>query len=248
MVDVLISGLDERIEGKYHKSDSLKSPVALILHPTPAESGGNMDTRVVYIIFQAFVKKGFSVLCVNFPEHNKLHNKMHVRPHDKTYELNIAAAALDWLQSENSTASAVWSVGFSFGAWVTTQLLMRRPEVDDFVIVSLPANRYDFSFLYPCPSSGLIVHGEQDSIVPVESIIKFINTVHKQKGVEFVCNVIPKADHFFRGKLNKLEECLLEYIDSKLNKEKPIKIKIDRRKISMRHLQKDKLKEHEKCG
>ena len=243
MADILISGLDKRIEGKYHRSESSKAPVALVLHPTPSESGGNMDTRVIHTLFHSFVKKGFSVLCINFPDQNK----SQARVHDKTYELNIAAAALDWLQAENPTASAVWIVGFSFGAWVTTQLLMRRPEVDDFVIVSLPANRYDFSFLYPCPSSGLILHGEQDSIVPAESIIKFINTVHKQKGVEFVCNIIPKADHFFRGKLDKLEEYILEYIDSKTNKEKPVKIKIDRRKVSMRHLHKEVLAETEEC-
>lgn len=239
MTDVIISGLDERIDGKYHKNEFSKSPIALLLHPSPTESS-SMDNKVIYTIFHSFVKKGFSVLCINFPDHNK----PQLRTNDKANELNIAAAALDWLQAENPTAGAVWLVGFSFGAWVTTQLLMRRPEVDDFVIVSLPANRYDFSFLYPCPSSGLIIHGEQDSIVPVESIIKFSNTVHKQKGVEFSCNIIPKADHFFRDRLDDLREAIFEYIDSKMNKEKPVKVKIDRRKINMRHLTKEKTIEH----
>ena len=46
------------------------------------------------------------------------------------------------------------------------QLLMRRPEIHGFLSIALPANMYDFSFLAPCPSSGLIVHGGNDSLVP----------------------------------------------------------------------------------
>ena len=49
------------------------------------------------------------------------------------------------------------------------QLLMRRPEIQGFICASLPANMYDFSFLAPCPSSGLIVHGEQDTVTPHRS-------------------------------------------------------------------------------
>ena len=58
---------------------------------------------------------------------------------------------------------ACWVAGFSFGAWIGMQLLMRRPEVEGFISIAPPANLYDFSFLAPCPSSGLIVHGEKDA-------------------------------------------------------------------------------------
>jgi alpha/beta superfamily hydrolase len=46
------------------------------------------------------------------------------------------------------------------------QLLMRRPEIEGFISIAPPANLYDFSFLAPCPSSGLIVHGDKDAVVP----------------------------------------------------------------------------------
>ena len=55
------------------------------------------------------------------------------------------------------------------------QLLMRRPEIVGFMCASLPANMYDFSFLAPCPASGLIVHGEQDTVSPPESVVKLVN-------------------------------------------------------------------------
>ena len=45
------------------------------------------------------------------------------------------------------------------------QLLMRRPETDGFISVSPPSNMYDFSFLAPCPASGLFLHGTADTVV-----------------------------------------------------------------------------------
>ena len=74
-------------------------------------------------------------------------------------ELSDAAAALDWLQALNPDARGCWIAGFSFGAWIGMQLLMRRPEVEGFISIAAPENLYDFSFLAPCPSSGLIIHG-----------------------------------------------------------------------------------------
>ena len=47
---------------------------------------------------------------------------------------------------------------------------MRRPEIAGFVAVSPPANLYDFSFLAPCPASGLIIQGTDDKIVEAEQV------------------------------------------------------------------------------
>jgi alpha/beta superfamily hydrolase len=228
---VLISGLDSRIEGKYHKDERAKSPVVLILHPSPLQSSG-FDAKLGQSIFQCFVKKGFSVLRTYINNPGRHSNK----PESQANELITAACALDWLHTENPTSSSVWVVGFSFGAWVTSQLLMRRPEIEHFVAISLPAHKHDFGFLHPCPTSGLILHGEQDSIVPSEHIINFVNTVHKQKGVEFVCNIIPKADHFFREKLEELNSHIAAYIDLKLDNEKQVSRKTPDRRKNARHV------------
>ena len=83
-------------------------------------------------------------------------------------ELSDAAAALDWAQTINPEARACWIAGFSFGAWIGMQLLMRRPEIEGFISVAPPANLYDFSFLAPCPSSGLIIHGDKERVAPAE--------------------------------------------------------------------------------
>ena len=69
-------------------------------------------------------------------------------------ELSDDASALDWMQTVNPNASGCWIGGYSFGAWIGMQLLMRRPEIDGFIAVSPPAGSLDFSFLGPMPGLG----------------------------------------------------------------------------------------------
>ena len=61
------------------------------------------------------------------------------------------------------------------------QLLMRRPEISGFISVSPPANTYDFSFLAPCPSSGLIINGSLDRLVPPSDIKNLSDKLKLQK-------------------------------------------------------------------
>jgi pimeloyl-ACP methyl ester carboxylesterase len=98
-------------------------------------------------------------------------------------ELSDAAAALDWVQTVHPDARACWIAGFSFGAWIGMQLLMRRPEVEGFISVAPPANLHDFSFLAPCPSSGLIIHGENDKVVPQKDVQTLVDKLKTQKGI-----------------------------------------------------------------
>ena len=45
------------------------------------------------------------------------------------------------------------------------QLIMRRPEVNNFIAVSPHPNVYDFSVLAPCPTSGQVIYSENDELV-----------------------------------------------------------------------------------
>src|SRR3546814_762012 len=165
MPDVIISGPEGRIEGRYYPAKMPNAPIALLLHPHP-QHGGTMNNKVVYQLFHMFVRKGFATLRFNFRGVGRSQGSF-----DRGEgELSDAASALDWLQSYNQDAPACWIAGFSFGSWIGMQLLMRRPEITGFITISPPANMYDFSFLAPCPASGLIVHGEDDDIVPPASV------------------------------------------------------------------------------
>jgi alpha/beta superfamily hydrolase len=77
------------------------------------------------------------------------------------------------------------------------QLLMRRPEIEAFISVAPPANQYDFTFLAPCPSSGLVLQGDQDPLVPMEAVQKLVHKLAHQRDIKIDFRKIPGADHFF---------------------------------------------------
>ena len=127
-------------------------------------------------------------------------------------ELADAAAALDWLERENFDNSQCWVSGFSFGSLIAMQLLMRRPEINRFIAISPQPNVYDFSFLSPCPSSGLMVYGKKDELVPFEFIKDLDNKLSAQKGIKVEFQTISEANHFFTKSESELNKCLNKYI------------------------------------
>ena len=142
MAEVFFNGVAGRLEGRFHRSENPRAPLVLVLHPNPAQ-GGTMNNRVTYAVFQAFVNMGFSVLRFNFRGVGRSQGEFE----DGPGELSDATIALDWLQAQNPDARQCWIAGYSFGAWIGLQLLMRRPDINNFIAVSPPANEKDFSFL-----------------------------------------------------------------------------------------------------
>ena len=167
MPDVIINGPEGRIEARYHHARGGTAPMAVVLHPHPLH-GGTMNNKVVYTLYQTFVRRGFSTLRFNFRGVGRSQGVFE----NGAGELADAASALDWLQAYNREAKICWIAGISFGAWISMQLLMRRPEISGFISVAPLAKHYDFSFLAPCPASGLFVNGEKDTVTAPEAVNK----------------------------------------------------------------------------
>ena len=165
IIEIFIPGPAGRLEAKYYKSKKNTSPIALILQPHP-QYGGTMNNKVVVDAFHTFMDNNFSVCRVNFRGVGKSDGEFD----NGQGELADAAATLDWLEKENFESSQCWISGFSFGSLIAMQLLMRRPEINRFVSISPQPNVYDFSFLSPCPASGLVICGKKDELVPQEYI------------------------------------------------------------------------------
>ncbi|MEO1225840.1 MAG: alpha/beta hydrolase [Pseudomonadota bacterium] len=217
MPEVIFNGPDGRLEGRYQHGKQPGAPVALLLHPHP-EHGGTMNNKIVYVLFQAFARRGFSTMRFNFRGVGRSQGAF-----DRGEgELSDAASALDWLQTYNPNAAGCWVGGFSFGAWIGMQLLMRRPEIDGFLSIAPPANMFDFSFLAPCPSSGLIVNGSNDDIVTPESVEKLVAKLSLQKDIVIDHRVIESANHFFHGKIDTLVDTIDSYLDEALEPNKAV--------------------------
>ena len=83
-------------------------------------------------MYNIFLENGFPVIKINFRGVGKSDGVFD----NGQGELLDAAAALDWIERENMDYSQCWVSGFSFGALICMQLIMRRP-VNNFIAISL---------------------------------------------------------------------------------------------------------------
>ena len=211
MPELIIPGPQGRLEARYTPPPHDGAPIALILHSHP-KAGGSMQDAIAILMYQMFEERGFGVL---------RYNSRGVSRSQGSYdhgegELEDAAFVLDYLENMANSPRYVWCAGYSFGAWITLQLLMRRPEIDGFFAISPPANHYDLSFLAPCPASGLIVSGGSDAISSAEDVERALQKVRVQKGEVIDRETIPGANHFYENKRDSLMDLCEGYLDTRL--------------------------------
>jgi alpha/beta superfamily hydrolase len=227
MPEVIISGNVGRIEGRYHQNPNPKAPVALVLHPHPLY-GGTMNNKITYNLYKAFANNGYSVLRVNFRGVGKSQGKFD----NGVGELMDITAVINWLHDQNMEATDFWIAGFSFGAWIALQTVMRRPEIENYILVAPPASKYDFNFIVPCSASGLIIQGEKDEITKEQDSARLAEKLSARDGAEVAYQMVPNADHFFKEQMPEFEEAVDNYIKSRLmiDSSKVRKVKRDRRR------------------
>ncbi|MCE2521975.1 MAG: alpha/beta hydrolase [Rhodobacteraceae bacterium] len=215
MPAIIFSGPEGRLEGRYHPQDQKDAPVAIVLHPDPRH-GGTMNNKVAYNLHYCFYRMGFAVLRFNFRGVGRSQPGPTAMD-EGVGELADAASALDYIQAQNPNSKQCWVAGFSFGAWIGMQLLMRRPEITGFVSVAPPTNRFDFSFLAPCPSSGLIVNGTSDVIAPASSIDQLVAKLQDQRGITIAHTPLEGAGHFFENAhMDSLVQNVTGYVSRRL--------------------------------
>ena len=211
MPEVILAGAAGRLEGSFSPGKTENAPIALILHLHP-KAGGQMNNAVTIQLYRVFMKRGFATLRFNFRGVGKSQGEFD----SGIGELADAATALDWLQTTNPTASQCWVAGYQFGAWIGMQLLMRRPETDGFISVSPPTNVYDFSFLAPCPASGLILHGSTDAVASPLEVERVVAKLRTQKGITIAYDLVEGANHYWSDHLPEVEERVGAYLDRRL--------------------------------
>jgi alpha/beta superfamily hydrolase len=187
-----------------------------------------MNNKITYNLYKSFVNNGFSVLRVNFRGVGKSQGKFD----NGVGELVDVTAVLNWLHDQNLEATDFWIAGFSFGAWITLQAVMRRPELENYILVAPPATKYDFNFIVPCSSSGLIVQGEKDEITKESDSARLAEKLSARDSAEISYQMITGADHFFKDQTEEFNEIIDNYIKQRLviDSSKVRKVKRDRRR------------------
>lgn len=178
-VPVVISTADgKHIKGVYAPgSRQPDSPIAFVI-PRHLQARNSLFDWSTCALFYSFAAKGFSVLRIQ----SSTFSSTEFPKNDKQFtELLYIKRAFQWLFDRHPDAVQIWVAGVSFGAYMAMQLLMRRINASGFVVISPPVAHYDFSFLSPCPTQGLIIHGHNDPNAPEEEINELVMRIRQQE-------------------------------------------------------------------
>ena len=211
MTEILINGSQGKLQGFYKHSEN-SSNIGLVLHPRNCLEN-SMDNNIVSSLFESFSSNNFSTLKINFRGINKSEGEIE---EDGLGELSDAATALDWLQKQNQDTHNCWIAGIDFGAWIGSQLLMRRPEVIGFINVATPIKDFDFSFLSPCPASGLIIHPSKQIDIEEKNVSALVKKLATQKKIKINYKKI-NSDINFKNKEKEIKNYSEKFLSEVIN-------------------------------
>ncbi|MBY0235758.1 MAG: alpha/beta fold hydrolase [Burkholderiaceae bacterium] len=169
--------------------------LALICHPNPTQ-GGTMDNKVVQTLARAFVELGLRTVRFNFRGIGKSEGGWD----EGRGEIDDALAVL---QALREPGEPLVLAGFSFGGYVASQAALRLPEeqrAQRLVLVGPATSRFDTAAV---PADTLVIHGEQDDVVPLSSVLDWA------RPQSLPITVVPGVGHFFHGQLPLLKSIVL---------------------------------------
>jgi alpha/beta superfamily hydrolase len=175
---------------------------AVIAHPHPL-FGGTMHNKVVQTLARAFVQCGWQAVRFNFRG---------VGASAGVYDEGCGELA-DMLAVIGQTAPSdkpLALAGFSFGAFVTSHALVQmwdQRRIDKVVLVGTAASRFQVAPLpLTAQDATLILHGEQDDTVPLQSVMDWA------RPQSLPVTVIPGVEHFFHGQLPLLKSLVMRHL------------------------------------
>ena len=177
--------------------------VAVIAHPHPLFAG-SMHNKVVQTLARAFVQSGWESVRFNFRG---------VGASEGVHDAGRGEAQ-DLLEVVRQVAptGALALAGFSFGAFVTThavQSLWGDGRIEQVVLVGTAASRFSPAQLpEPVHERTLVVHGEKDDTVSLESVMDWA------RPQALPITVVPGGEHFFHGKLPLLKNLVMRHLSA----------------------------------
>ncbi|MFM0323735.1 alpha/beta hydrolase [Caballeronia glebae] len=200
----LIDGPVGKIECALDKTDANGKPargIALVAHPHPL-FGGTMDNKVAQTLARTMVQLGYVTYRSNFRGVGQTAGE-----HDNGIgEQDDLLALIDHMRAQPGQADVpIVLAGFSFGTFVLSHVAKRMREagkdIERMVFVGTAASRWEVA---PVPDTTLVIHGEVDETVPIQSVYDWA------RPQELPIVVIPGGEHFFHRKLHILKRVIVE--------------------------------------
>jgi uncharacterized protein len=167
--------------------------LAVVCHPHP-QFGGTMDNKVVQTLARALVQLGYRCVRFNFRGIGASQGQWD----EGRGEIDDAQAVVE---AQRNTGEALVLAGFSFGGYLASQAHTRLTDVERMILVGPAVQNFTVA---PVPAGTLLIHGEQDDVVPLSAVLDWA------RPQALPITVLPGAGHFFHGQLAVLKQIVLD--------------------------------------
>ena len=188
-----------------HIPDGFPRAIAVVAHPLPTMEG-TMEHKVVTTLAKTFAEMGFTALRFNFRgvgESDGVYDNGNGEVEDA---IAVARYALQEYGPNENNPSEQHKVplilsGFSFGGYVQARVAQSlHPQ--RLILVAPAVGRFAMPDV---PPDTLVIHGDQDEIVPLDAAMKWA----QPQNLPIV--VMPGAGHLFHGRLIELKEIVRQH-------------------------------------
>ena len=163
----------------------------VVCHPHPRQ-GGDMYSGVVIGVADRLTAQGFAVLRFNFRGVGGSEGEF-AWGSGETDDAEAAVETLSLVEGVN--ASRIGIAGYSFGAAVALQATMDSPAIQAVAAIACPAPQLRAFSGLELLQPKLFILGDHDHNFPIDQF-RFLT---KRYSDPREAEVIPGADHFFRG-------------------------------------------------
>lgn len=190
-----LAGPAGKLEGAAHLPDGAPRAIAVVAHPLPT-MGGTMENKVVTTLAKTFAEIGFAALRFNF---RGVGGSEGAFDSGNGEVEDVLALAHHARQSYGELPLVL--AGFSFGGYVQARAAPHlHPQPHRLVLVAPAVGRFAMPHV---PHDTLLIHGEQDEVVPFAEVLEWARPQH------LPIVLLPEAGHFFHGRLNQLKQIVL---------------------------------------
>jgi alpha/beta superfamily hydrolase len=172
--------------------------VAVVCHPHP-QHGGTMDNKVAQTLARAFVQLGHRAVRFNFRGVGASQGRWDDGHGEVDDALAVIAAFRD-------PALPLLLAGFSFGAYIASQVAARLPDdakPQRLVLVGPSTQKQQMAAV---PADTVVIHGEVDEVVPLAATLDWA----RPQALPVI--VFPGVGHFFHGQLALLKNVLVQQL------------------------------------
>jgi alpha/beta superfamily hydrolase len=204
--EIWIEGPVGRLEASLRVAVAARAAV-VFAHPHPPQ-GGTMDNPVIFHAAGALHRSGMTTLRFNFRGVGGSDGEYD----DGNGEVEDLAAAVARIREEAPGLPLIL-VGYSFGAWMATNLAMRDDEVEALVAIGLPTVFHGFEELASFGRPVAVVQGSEDELGPLEDVKKVLERCDPPGKLY----VVEHSSHIFPGRAAEAAALVVEAVEEILD-------------------------------